>query len=170
MKAFKRWKQVKRLEFQSNIIVNKLFMFNTLCQSWILLTNIFTFDFYSSSSKASIFFIFFFFWFSSIQSFSHVWLFATPWITAFQASMSITNSRSLPKPISIESVMPSSHLILHHPLLLLPSILPSIRVFSNESALLMRWPKHWSFCFRRLVLRSLNILPKRTCKINKCSR
>ena len=74
-------------------------------------------------------------------------LFATPWITARQASLSITNSQSLPKPMSIESVMPSSHLILCCPLLLLPPILPSIRVFPNESTLRMRWPKYWSFSF-----------------------
>ena len=74
-------------------------------------------------------------------------LFATPWTAARQASLSITNSRSLPKPMSIESVMPSNHLILCRPLLLLPSIFPSIRVFSNESALRIRWPKDWSFSF-----------------------
>ena len=74
-------------------------------------------------------------------------LFATPWTAAHQASLSITNSRSPPKPISIESVMPSNHLILCHPLLLLPSIFPRIRVFSNESALRIRWPKYWSFSF-----------------------
>ena len=83
----------------------------------------------------------------SDQSLSHVWLFATPWIAAGQASLSITNSRSSPKLTSIESVMPSSHLILCHPLLLLPPITPSIRVFSNESTLRMRWPKYWSFSF-----------------------
>ena len=83
--------------------------------------------------------------FSSVQLLSHVWLFATPWITARQTSMSITNSQSSPKLMSIKSVMPSSHLILCRPLLLLPSIPPSIRVFSNESTLHMRWPKHWSF-------------------------
>ena len=71
----------------------------------------------------------------------------TPWIAARQASLSITNSRSLLKPMSIELVMPSRHLILCHPLLLLPPIPPSIRVFSNESTLRMRWPKHWSFSF-----------------------
>ena len=85
--------------------------------------------------------------FSSVQLFSRVWLFVTPWITACQASLSITNSRSLLKPMSIESVMPSNHLILCHPLLLLPPIYPSIRVFSNESTLRMRWPKYWSFSF-----------------------
>ena len=85
--------------------------------------------------------------FSSVQSLSRVWLFETPWITAHQASLSITNSRSLPKLKSIESVMPSNHLILYRPLLLLPSIFPSIRVFSNESALRIRWPKYWSFSF-----------------------
>ena len=86
--------------------------------------------------------------FSSVQSLSHVRLFAAPWITACQASLSITNSRSLPKLMSIESVMPSSQLILCHPLLLLPPIPPSIRDFSNESTLCMRWPKYWSFSFR----------------------
>ena len=83
----------------------------------------------------------------SVQSLSHAWLFATPWITACQASLSITNSRGLPKLTSIDSVMPSSHLILCCPLLLLPPIPPSIRVFSNESILRMRWPKYWSFSF-----------------------
>ena len=85
--------------------------------------------------------------FSSVQWLSHVWLFATPWTTARQASLSITNSQSLPKLMSIKSVMPSNHLILCHPLLLLPSIFPSIRVFSDESALHIRWPKYWSFSF-----------------------
>ena len=84
---------------------------------------------------------------SSVQSLSHVQLFATPWFAACQASLSITNSRSSLKLMSIESVMPSSHLILCHPLLLLPPIPPSIRVFSNESSLRMRWPKYWSFSF-----------------------
>ena len=85
--------------------------------------------------------------FSSVQSLSCVRLFATPRVAALQASLSITNSWSLPKLMSIESVIPSSHLILCHPLLLLPPILPNIRVFSNESTLLMRWPKYWSFSF-----------------------
>ena len=85
--------------------------------------------------------------FSSVQSLSHVWLSATPWITARQASLSITNSWSSPKLTSIESVMPSSHLILCRPLLLLPPIPPSIRVFSSQSTLHMRWPKYWSFSF-----------------------
>ena len=82
---------------------------------------------------------------SSVQLLSHVWLFATPWIAASQASLSITNTQSLPKLMSIKSVIPSSHLILCCPLLLLPPIPPSIRVFSNESALHIRWPKYWSF-------------------------
>ena len=86
-------------------------------------------------------------WFSSVQSLSHAQLFATPWITAHQASLSITNSWSSLRLMSIESVMLSSHLILCHPLLLLPPIPPSIRVFSNESTLGMRWPKYWSFSF-----------------------
>ena len=87
--------------------------------------------------------------FSSVQfsSVSHVRLFATPWTAARQASLSITDSRSPPKPMPIESVMPSNHLILCHPLLFSPSIFPSIRVFSNESALCIRWPKYWSFSF-----------------------
>ena len=85
--------------------------------------------------------------FSSVQSLSHVRLFATPWIAARQASLSITNFPSLLKPMFIESVMTSSHLMLCRPLLLLPPIPPSIRVFSNESALHMRWPKYWSFSF-----------------------
>ena len=80
--------------------------------------------------------------FISVQSLRRVRLFVTPWTTAFQASLSITNSRSSPKPMSIESVIPSNHLILCHPLLLLPSIFSSITVFSNESALHIRWPKY----------------------------
>ena len=88
---------------------------------------------------------------SSVQSLSHFQLFATPWTTARQASLSITNTWSPPKPMSIESVMPSNHLILCHPLLLRPSIFPSITVFSDESVLCIRWPKYWSF--------SLNISP-----------
>ena len=85
--------------------------------------------------------------FSSVQSLSHVRLFETPGTAACQASLSITNSWSPPKPMSMVSVMPSSHLILCHVLLLLPSVFPSIRVFSNESALCIRWPKYWSFSF-----------------------
>ena len=91
--------------------------------------------------------------FSSVQSLSRVWLFAAPWIAARQASLSITISRSSLKLMSIESVMPSSYLILCRPFLLLPPLPPSIRVFSNESTLLMRWPKYWSF--------SLNIIPSK---------
>ena len=82
---------------------------------------------------------------ASVQSLSHVRLSATPWTAARQASLSITNCQSLPKPMSIESVMPSNHLILRHPLLLLPSIFPSIRVFSNEPAFHIRWPKVLDF-------------------------
>ena len=91
----------------------------------------------------------------SVQSLSRVRLFATPWTAAPQASLSITNSRSLLKLMSIKSVMPSSHLILCHPLLLPPSIFPSIRVFSNESALCIRWPNYWS-------LASTSVLPRNT--------
>jgi len=106
-----------------------------------------------------LFFSFFFFFFfekslisllkmvSSVQSLSRVWLFATPWIEACQASLSITNYRSSLRLTSIESVMPSSHLILCHRLLLLPPIPPSIRVLSNESTLCLKWPKYWSFSF-----------------------
>ena len=83
----------------------------------------------------------------SVQLLSHVWLFATPWTAACQASLPITNSWRLPKLMAIESVKPFNHLILCRPLLLPPSIFPSIRVFSNESALRMRWPKYWSFSF-----------------------
>ena len=83
----------------------------------------------------------------SIQLLNHVQLFATPWTAAHQASLSITSSRSLLKLMSIKSVMPSNHLILCHPLLLLPSVFPSIRVFSDDSVLCIRWPKYWSFSF-----------------------
>ena len=93
--------------------------------------------------------------FSSVQSLSCVWLFATPRIAAGQASLSVTNCWSLLKLMSIESVMPSNHLILCHPLLLLPSIFPSIRVFSNESALCIRWPKYG-------VSASTSVLPMNT--------
>ena len=89
--------------------------------------------------------------FSSFQSLNHVRLFATPWTVGCQASLSIMNSQNPPKPISIELMMPSNHTILCRPLLLLPSNFPSIRVFSNESTLCMRWPNYWSF--------SLNISP-----------
>ena len=85
--------------------------------------------------------------FSSVQSLSHVWLFETPWTAARQTPLSITNSQSLLKLMSIESVMPSNHLILCRPLLLLPSIFPNIKVLSNESVLRIRWPKYWSFSF-----------------------
>ena len=91
--------------------------------------------------------------FTSVQSLSCVRLFATPWIAAGQASLSITNSRSSLRLTFIESVMPSRHLILGRPLLLLPSIPPNIKVFSNESTLHMRWPKYWSFSF--------NIIPSK---------
>ena len=82
-----------------------------------------------------------------VQSLSHVWLFVTPWTAARQASLSITNSRSLLRLMSIKSVMPSNHLILCRPLLLLPSIFPSIRVFANKSVLCISWPNDWSFSF-----------------------
>ena len=84
---------------------------------------------------------------SSVQSLSHVWLFETPWTASCQASLSITNSWTLFKLMSIKSMMPSNHLILYHPLLFLSSILPNIRVFSSESVLSIRWSKYWSFSF-----------------------
>ena len=87
------------------------------------------------------------FQFSSVESLSHVRPFVTPWIAVHQVSLTVTNSQSLLKLMSIESVMPYNHLILCHPLLLLPSIIPSIRVFSNESVFRIRWPKYWSFSF-----------------------
>ena len=92
-------------------------------------------------------FLFLHYWFSSIQLLSSVWLFVTPQTAACQAFLSITNFWSLLKLMSIASVMPSNHLILCHPLLLLPSIFPSLRVFSNESVLHITWPKDWSFTF-----------------------
>ena len=90
--------------------------------------------------------------FSSVQSLGRVRLFVTPWTASHQASLSITNSWSLPKPVSIELVMPSNHLILRCPLLLLPSIFPSTRVFPNESVLCIRWLKYWSFSFSSRIL------------------
>ena len=109
---------------------------------------------WASSNKSELWFLFFFFlgFMQKLKtkyqfSLSHAWLFANPWTVARQASLSITNSQSLFKLMSIESVMPSKHLILCRPLLLPPSIFPSIRVFSNQSALCIRWPKYWSFSF-----------------------
>ena len=90
-----------------------------------------------------------------VQLLIRVWLFATPWITARQVSLSITSSWSSPRFTSIESVMPSCHLILCHPLLLLPPIPPSIRGFSNESTLRMRWPKYWSFSFSIILSKEI---------------
>ena len=102
-------------------------------------------SFYCYIFKSTIIFFYYILVSQSVHSLSRVRLFVTPWIAACQASLSITNSRSLLKLMSIESVMPSSHLILCRPLLLLPPIPPSIRVFSIESSLCMRWPKYWSF-------------------------
>ena len=99
------------------------------------------FQFHHSSWSLGSFFL------VVIQWLSHVWPFETPWTAVLQASLSITNSRSPPKPMSIGSVMPSNHLILCHPLLLLHSVFPSIMVFSSESALHIRWTKYWSFSF-----------------------
>ena len=95
-------------------------------------------------------------YFSSVQSLSRVRLFVTPWTAAHQVSLPITNSQSLLKLVSIESVMPSNHLILCHPLILLPSIFPSIRIFSNELVLHIRWPKNWTFSFSIRYLSTIN--------------
>ena len=115
------------------------------CMGWVMLTISQTYqEIFLYLSKKSIYLMTL--KLNSVQSLNSVWLFATPWITAHQASLSNTNSRSSHKLMSIESVMPSSHLILCCPLLL-PPIPPSIRVFSNESTLCMRWPKYWSFSF-----------------------
>ena len=104
---------------------------------------------YDVRYRSTFFFFLFFFFCMSVefQLFSRVQLFVTPWTAAHKASLSITSSWSLLKLMSVESVMPSNHLILCHPLFLLPSIFPTIRVFSNESTLHMRWPKYWSFSF-----------------------
>ena len=107
--------------------------------------------------------------FSSVQSLSHVRLFATPWIAAGQASLSITNSQSSLRLTSIKSVMPSSHLILRRPLLLLPPIPPSIRVFSNESTLRMRWPKYWSFSFSIVFTNTQGWSPSEWTGCSPCS-
>ena len=121
---------------------------NSLVHSWCLTLLIpFLFPFFWKGRDILVFESQFLTQFSSVQSLSHVQLFATPWTTACQASLSITNSQSLLKLMFIESMMPSSHLILCRPLLLLPPIPSSIRVFSNESTLHMRWPKYWSFSF-----------------------
>ena len=109
-----------------------------ICKKWVLFL-------WRIQTNADAFFLVV--QFSSVQSLNRVRLFSTPWIAARQASLSITNSRSLLKLTSIELVMPSSHLILCRPLLFLPPIPPSIRVFSNESTLCTRWPKYWNFSF-----------------------
>ena len=109
----------------------KLYWINVDVNKWILLSTPLTYSLHTQSTSTTP---------SSVQLLSCVWLFATPWIAVHQASLSITNSRSLPKLTCIELVMPSSHLILCHPLLLLPPIPPSIRVFPKESTLRMRWP------------------------------
>ena len=101
----------------------------------------------TTGKLSSLLFCYYSVQFSSVQSLSCVYLFAAPWTAARQASLSNTNSRSLLKLMSIKSVMPSNHLILCHPLLLPPSIFPGIRVFSSESVLHIKWPKHWSFSF-----------------------
>ena len=118
-------------------------------ESFLLYNQGYTFSQYRLTSVTITQVITFHHQFSSVQLLSHVRLFATPWITARQASLSITNSWSSLRLMSIETVKPSSHLILCRPLLILPPIPPSIRVFSNESTLRMRWPKYWSFSFSR---------------------
>ena len=130
------------------------YFYSLLWITFLSLTQFFVWIFYNKGSntflhESALFllacFLAFMFWLFSVQSLSRVRLFATPWIAARQASLSITISRSSPRLTAIESVMPCSHLILCCPLLLLPPIPPSIRVFSNESTLRMRWPKYWSF-------------------------
>ena len=101
----------------------------------------------SEKNQKKFLYDFIYMMFSSVQSLIHVWFFVTPWTTASQASLSITSSRSLLKLMSIELVMPSNYLTLYHPLLLPPSIFPSITVFSSELILPIRWPKYWSFSF-----------------------
>ena len=124
-------------------------LYSFSCAIWSLdISFIYLFFTSKSSIVASVHF-------SSVQFLSRVWLFETPWIAARQASLSITNSRSSLKLMSIELVMPSSHLTLYRPLLLLPPIPPSIRVFSNESTLRMRWPKYWSFSFSIILSKEI---------------
>ena len=108
--------------------------------------------------------------FSSVQKHSHVQLFATPWTAARQASLSITNSRSLLKRMSIALVMPSNHLILYCLLLLLPSIFPSTGVFSNESVLPFRWPKYWSFSFSISPSKEIATISSKKKRIQRCRR
>ena len=128
--SFLIWKQIADLEspFLRDVGVYKQYVYPTIISKTIVWN-------YTSSTALILH--------SSVQLLCSVQLFATPWATARQASLSITNPRSSP----IESVMPSNHLLLHHPLLLLPSIFPITRVFSNESALLIRWPNYWSLSF-----------------------
>ena len=120
---------------------------NFLCLSLCLFPSLCLFLSLTKSSILLYLYIVLFIYTSSVQSLSRVWLFAIPWTTTRQASLSVTNSWSLPKLMSIELVMPLSHLILCCPLVLLSSIFPSIRVFSNESAVRVRWPKYCSFSF-----------------------
>ena len=131
------WVVVFSFSFISMHILISFFIYSVFC--WLFQSVL--------SSLHMLEFLIVFSLFSSVQLLSRVWLFVTPWIAACQASLSITNSRSSLKLISIKSVMPSSHLILCRPLLLLPPIPPSIRVFSNESTLFMTWPKYRSFSF-----------------------
>ena len=148
---------------QSNVLLNRLWFSSQILIAWhsllweysegVVLNN--TPSFYGGTTLSSCAFmrqlsleeVLTFPCLSSVQSLSHVQLFATPWTAAHQASLSISSSWSPLKPMSVESVMPSNHLILCCPLLLLPPIFPSIRVFSNESALCIKWPKYWSFSF-----------------------
>ena len=137
--GFKKWLEIFLLNGSFSDINSIIFLWPVMAQ-WYLSSDsyIITRVKYVYQFSKSI---------SSVQSLSRVQLFATPWTPAHQASLSITNSRSLHKLLSIELVMPSNHLILCAPFLLLPSIFPSIKVFSNESTLRMRWPKYWSFSF-----------------------
>ena len=133
---------------KTGVALNTFFLMTALFFHWMYEPNAKFLHFFLMANKGAIsILVHIAFQFSSVQLHSHVRLFVTPWTAAGQASLSITNARSLPKLKSTESAMPSSHLILCRPLLLPPSIFPSIRVFSNESVLRIRWPKYWSFSF-----------------------
>ena len=146
------WATSPYIKLNNTFMFNEGHLLNTSYENWVFIRLKSTLR----TLKSALFSVAYLFFtdsvrFSSVQSLSHVRLFATSWITAFQASLSITNSQSSLKLTSIELVLPSSHLTLCHPLLLLPPSPPSIRVFSSESILHMRWPKYWSFSFSKIT-------------------